>query len=80
MLRLFGVVHSLGRIAANLFRQQIGEVGHFDALRLFAPMQHARLMLHARPFKRSFIAVYVEAFDVLASRFEQAAGHLGAKF
>src|ERR1035438_3605425 len=81
---LAGVVHALGREAADRLGQQVGIVWHLDALRdlrlrLFRGVQYRLLAFDERPFERLLRAVDIDALAVLPGDVEERADDAGAQ-
>src|SRR5258708_3514988 len=74
-VRVAFVIDALCGEALDLFRKQVRVVRDRHALRFFAEVNDARLVLDQRPFKRELVAVDIEALNVLTRRFEERASY-----
>src|SRR4051812_23138492 len=80
MFVFVSVVHALRGVALDWFGQQTGVVRDFHTLNFFAADVESRFIpFHQLPFKRSFLAVNVEAFGVLSSRIKKETSDLEAE-
>src|SRR5688572_5803951 len=72
---VFVIVNALRSEALDGLRQKARVVWHGDALGLLADVDYGLLILDLGPLERHFVAVDVEAFDILPRGFEQGTGY-----